>query len=560
MSHNSADKTAKARPFKDLSKAMSSPKDVLWARHCDPKLCSTDPIAAESTSGTLPEWLSGVLYRTGPGVRKFGKDQYLHAMDGLAIIHAVEIRNGQAKYRSRALESEVLQKNSHANRICVTEFGTFQTPDPCMTILGKFKNRFLTIPNLEDVTDNGAVNLYFHGDELFTSTETNNIRQVDTSTLETVNGITRHSQMNSNIVVQRATAHPHSDPDGTLYNFGCGMRWGQIYHSVIKFPPPTTDSHGTRLSSHDQAVRVADVPARSNWSIPYFHSFGISENYFILPESPMTINVMKAILMNVNQSPPVEIFDWDPQGTSTFILVKRDSGQVHPIRYNGRAFACLHHINAYEEEDQLIVDMCVSEGTVYSRLYLEAIERDAANVPPSDPIRFVLPLKMPANVEPGANLVTLKNTKCRAFKESGSLMRVTEEALSQKRMDMPQINYAVNTKPYRYFYSVQVDEDNLSFTRLYKNDVETKSCVGIFEEKNIWVSEPVFVGRPGSDQEDNGVVLSLLAKKDDPTYVGLLTLDANTFQEVSRVNFKTKGPVTPSLHGIFNISAERVFQ
>lgn len=318
------------------------------------------------------------------------------------------------------------------------------------------------------MTDNGAVNLYFHGDELFTSTETNNIRQVDPGTLKTVNGITRHSQMNSLVVVQRATAHPHSDPDGTLYNFGCGMRYGQIYHSVIKFPPPTIDSHGTYKSSHDQAIRVADVPARSNWSIPYFHSFGMSENYFILPESPMTINVIRAIFMNVNQSPPVEIFDWDPQGTSTFILVKRDTGEIHPIRYDSRAFACLHHINAYEEDDQLIVDMCVSEGTVYSKLYLEAIEKDSANVPPSDPIRFVLPLKMPENVEDGENLVTLKGTGCRAFKVSEKLMRVTEERLSEKRMDMPQINYAFNAKPYRYFYSVQVDEDNLSFTRLYK--------------------------------------------------------------------------------------------
>lgn len=81
--------------------------------------------------------------------------------------------------------------------------------------------------------------------------------------------------------------------------------------------------------------------------------------------------------------------------------------------------------------------------------------------------------------------------------------------------------------------------------------MKTKSCVGIFEEGGIWVSEPVFVGRPGSNQEDDGIVLSLLAKKDDPTYVGLLALDAITFQEVARFNFNAKGPITPTLHGIF---------
>lgn len=128
---------------------MSGEKDVFWARHCDPGSCTSDPIEPESSTGKLPDWLSGVLYRTGPGVQKFGEDHYRHAFDGIAILHAVEIRNGEAKYRNRVLESDSFKKNSEANRISVTEFGTFATPDPCMTILGKFTNRFLSIPKIE---------------------------------------------------------------------------------------------------------------------------------------------------------------------------------------------------------------------------------------------------------------------------------------------------------------------------------------------------------------------------------------------------------------------------
>ena len=46
-------------------------------------------------------------------------------------------------------------------------------------------------------------------------------------------------------------------------------------------------------------------------------------------------------------------------------------------------------------------------------------------------------------------------------------------------------------------------------------DNVTKSCVGVFEEPGIHVSEPVFVGRPGAEDEDDGVVLSLLVRNDD---------------------------------------------
>lgn len=74
------------------------------------------------------------------------------------------------------------------------------------------------------------------------------------------------------------------------------------------------------------------------------------------------------------------------------------------------------------------------------------------------------------------------------------------------------------------------------------------------------MSEPIFVGRPGSNKEDDGIVLTLLSKKDDQTYVGLLALDGTTFQEVARFNFRAKGPVTPTLHGIFNPSTGPVFK
>jgi len=56
----------------------------------------------------LPEWLSGVLYRTGPGTYSIpttesGKKSFeiRHWFDGLSLHHRFEIKDGQVTYRSK---------------------------------------------------------------------------------------------------------------------------------------------------------------------------------------------------------------------------------------------------------------------------------------------------------------------------------------------------------------------------------------------------------------------------------------------------------------------------
>lgn len=83
--------------------------------------------------------------------------------------------------------------------------------------------------------------------------------------------------------------------------------------------------------------------------------------------------------------------------------------------------------------------------------------------------------------------------------------------------------------------------------------MEEKKRVGAWRDPEFLVSEPVFVSRGSdSDKEDDGVVLSLLTKKNEPDYAGLLILDAKDLGEVARIDFRTKGSVTPTLHGLFN--------
>ena len=66
-------------------------EECIWLRHCEEDQCTTDPIQGE-VEGSLPDWLSGVLYRTGPGVHRYGREEVRHAFDAGAIMHAIEVR------------------------------------------------------------------------------------------------------------------------------------------------------------------------------------------------------------------------------------------------------------------------------------------------------------------------------------------------------------------------------------------------------------------------------------------------------------------------------------
>ena len=77
--------------------------------------------------------------------------------------------------------------------------------------------------------------------------------------------------------VNRATAHPHEERDGTVLNLGSSVIKGKSFYNIIKFPTPKTDADGNRVSPHQQASILGSVAATNNMKPGYFHSFGMTE-------------------------------------------------------------------------------------------------------------------------------------------------------------------------------------------------------------------------------------------------------------------------------------------
>lgn len=106
----------------------------IWLRSCAKEII--DPIEGH-IKGHIPTWLNGSLLRNGPGNWKVGEMTFQHLFDCSALLHRFAIKNGHVTYQNRFIQTETLKKNTAAQRIVVTEFGTAAVPDPCHSIFDK---------------------------------------------------------------------------------------------------------------------------------------------------------------------------------------------------------------------------------------------------------------------------------------------------------------------------------------------------------------------------------------------------------------------------------------
>lgn len=521
-----------------------STKVLPYLRSC--KKETAEPIKGE-IKGEIPSWLHGSLLRNGSGLLQVGPDQYKHIFDGLSLIHKFSLREGQVFYQNRFLRSDAYKVNMEADRIIMTEFATKRSPDLCKTIFHKYSSVF----SPDDFTDNALVNVIQYTDEFYAHTETNYIWKVDPETLESV----RKVDLRKYLSLNTATAHAHEDTDGTVYNVGLKMHPSTSY-VVMKFPPK--EKKDDDLFKHGSIVSY--IPASANYpNQSYFHSFGMSENYFIFVEQPLEVEYARLAFGDSSPITAADTMKWHKQEQNIFHVIRRDTGEELPTRYVSKnSFFVFHHINAYEEDGHLVVDMCSGDdGGIVPGLYISAMKallhpgNEDAKRMGVHTRRYVLPLDVRKKSDSG-NLVSLKNCDAKATLRQDGVVVLEHEELAQDGVwfsELPRINYSYNTKKYRYSYAVSRKPEP-QYNGLIKVDNEKKTALS-WDEHNAMPSEPVFVAFPDSKNEDDGVLLSTLLYKDNENKVSLLVLDARDMTEIGRADFLTESSVPANFHGIY---------
>lgn len=510
-----------------------------------------DPIST-IIKGEIPSWINGSFLRNGPGKFEFGETKFTHWFDGMALMHRFHIKDGQVTYSSQFLRSDSYVQNLEKNRIVVSEFGTLATPDPCKNIFARFFSRF----QIPKATDNAGVNFVKYKGDFYVSTETNFMRRIDPTTLETKEKV----DWSKYIAINAATAHPHYDREGATYNIGNSYgRKGFLYH-IFRVPPGVGQNDEADLSG---AEILCSIPASDPRKPSYYHSFAMSENYIVFIEQPIKLELLKFMLYRIAGKSFNKLMSWNPELETIFHVVNRHTGQLTKTKYYCSAMFTLHQINAYEANGYLIMDMCCGDdGSVIGDLTMENLSQECGEKLDTLynslcttilPRRYVLPLDVKENDHNDQNLVTLQNTTATAVRtETGVFLThedlYSDDLLQYGSLEFPQINYTYyNARPYRYFYACGFG--HFFGDSLLKMDLEGKK-LKVWRHPGMFPSEPVFVPAPDAKDEDDGVVMSVVITPREKKSSFLLVLDAKTFTELGRAEVPVDIPY--GTHGLFN--------
>jgi carotenoid cleavage dioxygenase-like enzyme len=164
-------------------------------------------------------------------------------------------------------------------------------------------------------------------------------------------------------------------------------------------------------------------------------------------------------------------------------------------------------VNAWEEGNDVVLDLIAyDDASVIDNLYIDRLRGEPGQSP----------------------------NQLRRYRVSPGSERAEGEVLLDRSTELPRIDYPrMNTKPYRVMYACGMRPDEPDWlNELVKFDVESRD-LRTWHEPGTYPGEPVFVGRPGREVEDDGVILSVVF--DSATSRSfLLVLDAASFEEQAR--------------------------
>lgn len=445
--------------------------------------------------GQFPAWLRGTLIRNGPGTFHVGDETYRHWFDGLAMLHKFTFANGVVAYTNNYLDTQSYRSAMDQGQIVYSEFAT----DPQWSMLDRIKNVFNP-----KVTDSAKVNIAKIGEQYMALAETPIQVTFDPHTLATTGTFTFEEKLNG----QMTTVHPQIDSSRN-----------QIYNLVTRFHQ-TSHYRIYQLENGRNPKIIASIPVNKP---AYMHSFGMSENYFILTEFPLVVNSLALLFW---LKPYIENYQWKPQKGTRITVINRHSGEIE-TRITSDPFFAFHHINAFEKGDELIFDIdAYTDANIIQSFYLDKLASPISEIPFGNLCRY---------------RINMKNK------------RISSETLSEVCMELPVFDVARynNSEDYRFIYAVSINEKQRSgfYNQLVKVDVQGKADANWYQP-GCFPGEPIFVGRPGREREDDGVILSVVLDENAQTSF-LLALDAETFSEIGRAEIPQA--VLFGYHGAFFI-------
>ncbi|KAI8982015.1 retinal pigment epithelial membrane protein-domain-containing protein [Mycotypha africana] len=546
----------------------------------------SDKIDDLNVKGQLPQWLAGEYYTIGPctydikytrKVEMEGEIQNVSALftfghwfDALPLVNRFDL-NGQRNtitYRNRSTSKRIVEKiRDHHGYAPQHPAGLFMS-ETNQTKLAKLLGSSIKQSKPDAIPCGQRVLPSIPGLEgrLFALNFANHIQELDPSDLKPTRSLT-WNEMNPKL---KGTACPNGQYDsrtGEYINFSMEVGYQSVKYHFFS----VSDRHPNK------ATLIASVTA----PMAFVNTFSITSKYIIFVICPMYANA-GGMKFTWNES-IMDSFSFRHDEPALFYVISREKHEVIAT-YRSDAFFTFHHINAFEVEDHIMLDLiCYADDTIARQLTTEFLRHpekmNPSRLVPSEVRRYVL-----ANVEeeninyltnnsliPTKNSVTSRlfgmfggggggNKKAESSSSPAAVNKsyawmpiATYDKRIPPSIELPQINPNYAKYKYTFMYGLGFSaasslKEGAIWDSIVKTNMETKQIVASWHQQGCYPSEAVFVPRPAigpEDQvgEDEGVLLSLVLNSAKATSF-LLVLDANTLEVLATADLERLVPLS----------------
>ena len=445
----------------------------------------------------------------------------VNRFDGIGVVHRFFIgENGKVLYKNRMINEEFVEAAESAaskDEYKVTSFGKL---DPCHSALGSFFQYwrpFTKHPVTKEIPFNISVTLERlpNAGSLVSRTDGNFSAVLDIDSLDVKRKLT-FADFNPQLSGNATSAHGFVDPDTGSY-----LNYTYKYGPNPEYVVFETTENETRV-----LAKIKERPV-------YVHSFAVTKKYFVLMLYSAPINFFQLVK---DQSTFSSAIDQHSDLRVKFYVISRADAKVTAV-YDSEPFFCFHNINAYDDGDDIVIDLVkYDDASVIDKLYRDEMV-NAMSTLNAVPIRF--------------RIDKIQQASSVYNNDGKPVAQLFSKELSQNAdLELPRVSDSLVARPYRYAYGISssgIPAPAPLFNSLVKLNVDTGE-VQYYTPPDGACAEPIFVGDPQGTREDDGVLLSVILDKVRENSF-MVVVDARTMTEVARATVPQAVPF--GFHGQF---------
>jgi len=285
--------------------------------------------------GTLPAGLDGTYFLNGPA--GFSAGPRRHWLDGDGLVRALRLRDGQARFRSRFVATEKRRREQAAGLPLFRTFGHAFAGDALR------KGLALESP--------ANVSAYPQAGHLLASGEQSRPWLLNPADLETAGECDFQGSLTGLVPL---SAHPKWDPArGRMVNFGVTYFGGRGKLSLYVFDA------ANRLVQRGQALL-----GRSN----VIHDFALSGRFACFRLCPYLLDIRAFVKGGLSLQ---EALRWEAETSGELLIFDCETADLAARIPLERSGFCLHLVTAFEEGDELVIDLVETDRPFYDRYRAE---------------------------------------------------------------------------------------------------------------------------------------------------------------------------------------------